>query len=62
MSKLKLLTAALLGCLAVSALANEGDRAFVGAIIIDGTGAAPLSNGVVVISDGRIREIGRAHV
>ncbi len=58
MSKLKLLTAALLGCLAVSALANEGDRAFVGAIIIDGTGAAPLSNGVVVISDGRIRAIG----
>lgn len=58
MSKLKLLTAALLGCLAVSALANEGDRAFVGATIIDGTGAAPLSNGVVVISDGRIRAIG----
>lgn len=58
MSKLKLLTAALLGCLAVSALANEGDRAFVGATIIDGTGAAPLSNGVVVISDGQIRAIG----
>lgn len=58
MSKLKLLTAALLGCLAVSALANEGDRAFVGATIIDGTGAVPLSNGVVVISDGRIRAIG----
>ena len=58
MSKLKLLTAALLGCLAVSALANEGDRAFVGATIIDGTGAAPSSNGVVVISDGRIRAIG----
>lgn len=58
MSKLKLLTATLLCWLATSAAANEGDRAFVGATIIDGTGAAPLNNGVVVISDGRIRAIG----
>ena len=38
--------------------ANEGTVAFVGATIIDGTEAAPLENGVLVITDGRIRTVG----
>ena len=38
--------------------ANEGTVAFVGATIIDGTDAAPLENGVLVITDGRIRTVG----
>ena len=37
--------------------ANEGTLAFVGATIIDGTAAAPI-NGVLVISDGRVRSVG----
>jgi len=40
--------------------ANEGNLAFVGADIIDGTGAAPIENGVLVISDGRVRAVGPA--
>ncbi len=43
---------------ASSALGNEGSIAFVGATIIDGTAAAPLENGVLVITDGRIRSVG----
>ncbi|MEX0617456.1 MAG: amidohydrolase family protein [Pseudohongiellaceae bacterium] len=39
-------------------LANEGAIAFTGARIIDGTGRAPLENGVVVITDGRITAVG----
>lgn len=38
--------------------ANEGSIAFVGATVIDGTGAAPLTDGVVVITDGRVRTVG----
>lgn len=38
--------------------ANEGTIAFVGATIIDGTNAPPLENGVLVITDGRIRTVG----
>ena len=38
--------------------ANEGTLAFVGATVIDGTAAAPLSDGVLVISDGRVRSVG----
>lgn len=41
-----------------SAIANEGSIAFVGGLIIDGTDAAPLENGVVVITDGRIQAVG----
>jgi imidazolonepropionase-like amidohydrolase len=41
-----------------SVLANEGTIAFVGATIIDGTDAEPLQDGVLVISDGRIRTVG----
>ena len=38
--------------------ANEGSIAFVGARIIDGTVAGPIEDGVVVITDGRIRTVG----
>lgn len=38
--------------------ANEGSIAFVGARIIDGTMADPIEEGVVVITDGRIRTVG----
>ena len=38
--------------------ANEGSIAFVGARIIDGTMAGPIEDGVVVITDGRIRTVG----
>ena len=40
--------------------ANEGTIAFTGATIIDGTDAAPLADGVLVITDGRVRSIGPA--
>ncbi|NKB32137.1 MAG: amidohydrolase family protein [Pseudomonadales bacterium] len=40
------------------ALANEGTVAFVGATIIDGTDAAPLEDGVLVVTDGWIRAVG----
>lgn len=50
---------ALLALLAIaSASANEGSIAFVGARIIDGTAAAPLEDGVIVITDGRIQTVG----
>lgn len=42
------------------ATANEGNLAFVGAAVIDGTGAAVIENGVVVVSNGRIRSVGPA--
>jgi imidazolonepropionase-like amidohydrolase len=38
--------------------ANEGSIAFVGARLIDGTIADPIEDGVVVITDGRIRTVG----
>jgi imidazolonepropionase-like amidohydrolase len=41
-----------------SVAANEGSIAFVGATIIDGTEAEPLLDGVIVISNGRIRTVG----
>ena len=40
------------------ATANDGTIAFVGATIIDGTDAEPLEDGVLVITDGRIRTVG----
>jgi imidazolonepropionase-like amidohydrolase len=40
--------------------ANEGNLAFVGADIIDGTGSAVIENGVIVVSNGRIRSVGPA--
>jgi imidazolonepropionase-like amidohydrolase len=48
----------LLSVLSASAMAAEGSIAFVGARIIDGTAADPIEDGVVVITDGRIRSIG----
>ena len=42
----------------IIAVANEGTIAFVGATIIDGTDADPLEDGVLVITDGRIRTVG----
>ena len=38
--------------------ANEGTVAFVGATIIDGTDAAPLEDGVIVVTDGRMQTVG----
>ena len=43
-------------CAPVSA--NEGSLAFVGARIIDGTANPPIEDGVLVITDGRIRSVG----
>lgn len=34
-------------------------QAIIGAVLIDGAGGPPLSNSVVVVADGRIREAGR---
>ena len=34
--------------------------ALVGARVIDGTGAAPMANATILITDGRITRIGRA--
>lgn len=42
----------------ISATANDGTIAFVGATIIDGTDAEPLEDAVLVITDGRIRTVG----
>ncbi len=60
--KASILGCAWLACLFASSLsaANEGSIAFVGATIIDGTAAPPLGNGVLVVTDGRVRAIGPA--
>lgn len=52
------LVAALVGC--ASEQRVEGLRAFVGATIVDGTGAAPVDNGVILVRDGRIDAVGAA--
>ena len=46
--------------LAPATLAQAPVTAFVGATLIDGTGAPPVENGVVVVRDGRIAAAGRA--
>ena len=46
--------------LAPATLAQGPVTAFVGATLIDGTGAPPVENGVVVVRDGRIAAAGRA--
>src|SRR3712207_4695682 len=33
-------------------------KAFIGARVIDGTGRAPIKNGVIVVRDGRIEAVG----
>lgn len=49
-----------LGILALLAAvpASAGTTAFVGATVIDGTGATPVRDGVVVVTDGRIVAVG----
>lgn len=49
---------AVLTICSTTVMANEGSLAFVGARIIDGTEAEPIEDGVVVITDGRIRTVG----
>ena len=48
----------LLSLSGLSGQANEGSIAFVGATLIDGTDADPLSNAVLVVTDGRVRAVG----
>jgi imidazolonepropionase-like amidohydrolase len=43
---------------ATTTIAQENVQAFTGARIIDGTGAAPLENGVLLIQGGRILAVG----
>jgi imidazolonepropionase-like amidohydrolase len=38
----------------------DGSKAFVGARLFDGTGAAPVENAVIVVRDGRIEAVGPA--
>ena len=45
---------------APATLAQAPVTAFVGATVIDGTGAAPVENGVVIVRDGRIAAVGPA--
>jgi len=40
--------------------APSGVKAFVGATILDGMGAAPISNGVLLVRDGKIEAVGPA--
>lgn len=47
-------------CLHVPLLANTGNLVITGARIIDGTGANPIENGTLVISDGKVRSVGPA--
>jgi len=57
----KILSITLLALMpAVQILANDGTIAFIGANIIDGTGADPIENGVLVVSNGKIRSVGPA--
>ena len=42
--------------------AAGGTVALTNVRVIDGTGAAPIERATVGIADGRIQEIGRAHV
>jgi imidazolonepropionase-like amidohydrolase len=58
---LKILSLTLLSFIPASQLlANDGTIAFVGANIIDGTGAEAIEDGVLVISNGKIRSVGPA--
>lgn len=42
------------------AAASGGSLVITGVTVVDGTGAPPLANGVIVIRDGRIAAVGRA--
>ena len=37
---------------------GKGKTAYVGATVIDGTGAPPILDGVIIVADGRIEQIG----
>ena len=54
------IAAAVTAWLAPAVLAQAPVTAFVGATLVDGTGAPPVENGVVVVRDGRIVAVGRA--
>jgi len=56
----KTLLALLLGSLGTAASAAPGTVAFVGGRVIDGTGAPPIDNAVLVSTDGRIVAVGPA--
>ncbi len=52
-------SAALLGCLTDDAPSVEvGGLAFVGATLIDGTGAPPVADAVLLVRDGRVTAVG----
>jgi imidazolonepropionase-like amidohydrolase len=42
-----------------AAQAQSGEKAFTGVTIIDGTGRAPITNGIIVVRNGRIVSAGR---
>lgn len=50
----------LASCTQQPAAVNTGYRAFTGATIIDGTGNAPIANGVLLVSNGRVVAVGKA--
>lgn len=56
----KNLLVALFAVVLISSDAFAQQVAITGATIIDGTGKAPLSDGVVLINDGRITAVGRS--
>jgi imidazolonepropionase-like amidohydrolase len=65
MSHLQGITSVAFFCLGLSLAASSqtqqpsgGTLAFVGARIVDGTGAAPIANGVIVVQNGRIAAVG----
>ena len=51
---------AMVGCASETAPPLEDINVFSGATIIDGTGGNPLSDGVIVVREGRIEAIGSA--
>jgi imidazolonepropionase-like amidohydrolase len=58
--KTLLALALILGASVAAPLAQDPVTAFVGATIVDGTGAAPIENGVILVSNGRITAAGPA--
>jgi imidazolonepropionase-like amidohydrolase len=61
MTSLTMLCASVCVLFSAAALAqNVPVTAFVGATVVDGTGAAPVANGIVLVSNGRITAAGPA--
>src|SRR5262245_39246902 len=52
--------AIVVACIAMTVLGHAQTVAVTGATVIDGTGKAPLSNAIVLITDGRIAAVGSA--